>query len=786
MRTLNIKLLRNLWSLKGQGLAIASVIAIAIAMFVTSHTVIYALHNSQQSVYQRQHFADVFVNLKRAPESVAAKLRNIPGIAILETRVLAPLNIQIPNYQDTITGIAISIPDGTQPQLNRLFLRAGQLPEAEQDEQILISDAFAEAHSLHPGDRFAVVINGRYQQLLISGIAISPEFIAQMRPGDTVPDYAHYAIVWMNRTALESAFSMDGAFNNASLSLTPGARTEAVIVALDQSLQAWGGLGAYSREHQVSNRYLTQEIDQIKVLAFILPLMFIGVAAFLLNVVTARLVRTQREQIAILKAFGYSSLSVMLHFFMLVLVVVVLGTAIGIPWGMWMAAGLAEIYQNFFRFPWMVFSLQSSVAITAILIAGGAAITGTLGAVYRAYRLPPAEAMRPEPPPHFRHSYIENLGTRWLSSPARIILRNLIRQPVKASLSILGIGFAMALIMLSGFQKGAMNYMTTTQFRWAQKQDMTLMFTEPVAASAISELYAFPGVYYAESFRTAPAILRFGQREYHTALQGYLPDSKLFNLLNKNLETIRIPEEGLLLTDYLANFLGVKPGDQLQVSVQEGRRPLLDITVAGLVTEYVGMGAYMRQSTLCRLLREGETMSGAFLAIDPHAVSKLNNYLKGVPRISGVIRRNDTINAFNEMTKKTILVFTLFSMLMAAAIAFAVVYNNARIALAERSHELASLRVLGFTQSETAFILLGELFIITLMALPLGFSIGTGLCWLLTWEMQTDLYRVPLILAPETYASACSVVLAATLVSALIVTFMLTRLNIVSALKAAE
>jgi putative ABC transport system permease protein len=786
MRTLNIKLLRNFWSLKGQCFAISAVIAIAVAMFVASQTIIQALYNSQQSVYQVQRFAQVFASLKRAPESLAEQLRKIPGVALLETRVQAPVSLQLPNFHDAITGIAISIPDGTQPQLNRLFLRSGLLPETWRNDQAIISDGFADAHALRPGDSLAVIINGRYQQLHISGVAISPEFISQLRPGDTFPDHAHYAILWMNRKAIESAFAMDGAFNNVTLSLTHSAREKDVISALDQLLQPWGGLGAYGRDYQGSNRYLTQELDQLKTLALILPYMFIGVAAFLLNVVTARLVQTQREQIAILKAFGYGSFTVMFHYLALVLIIVVIGTAVGIPWGVWMAAGLANIYQNFFRFPWMVFGLSAAVAITAILIAGSATFVGTIGVVYRAYRLPPAEAMRPESPQHFRHTWIEKMGTRWLSSSMRIILRNLGRQPIKASLSIIGISFAVALIMLSGFQKGAMNYMAETQFRWIRKQDITLMFNEPVASRALSEIYALPGVYYAESFRIAPAILRYGQQEYRTALQGYSPDSKLFNLLNNHLQPITIPAEGVLLTDYLAHYLGVKLGDQLQVGVQEGRRPQLEIPVTGFVKEYVGVGAYLRKSTLSRLLKEDNTISGVFLAVNSQALPTLNTYLKEVPRVGGVIRRDDTIAAFTEMTHKTILVFTLFSMMMAGAIAFAVVYNNARIALAERSHELASLRVLGFTQSETAFILLGELVIVTFIALPLGYPIGVGLCWLLTLKMQSDLYRVPLILAPETYASACSVVLVATLVSAVIVVYALKRLDIVSALKAAE
>lgn len=786
MRTLNVKLLRNLWTLKGQCAAIGAVITIGVAMFVMSFTSLESLRLSQAGVYQSQRFAHVFADLKRAPESLASRLRDLPGVATLETRVRAPLNIQMPDFDEPVTGMALSIPDGSQPQLNRLYLRAGQLPEARRNDQTLISEAFAEAHQLQPGDRLSVVINGRYQRLWISGIALSPEYIYQIRPGEIMPDFSRYAILWLNRSALEAAFNMDGAFNNVSLSLSPGYSAEGVIAGLDRLLEPWGGLGAYARKDQLSHHYLEEELTQLETMGFFLPLIFLGVAAFLLNVVTARLIRTQREQIAVLKAFGYGSLTVALHYTALVLTVVLLGSVLGVALGAWLASGLAGLYQEFFRFPWLEFRLRPSVALTAIVVAGGAAVVGTLSAVHRAFRLPPAEAMRPEPPANFRRTLIERMGLRNLSQPTRIILRNLERQPAKAAMSILGIGLAVAVVMLSGFMQGSVSYMLDVQFRLAQKQDVTVTYTEPAAGRTVHELSALPGVRAAEGFRSVPAILYYGHREYRGALQGYTPGSELFSVLDTGLRPLEIPLEGVLLTDHLARILGVAPGDTLRVKVQEGRRPELEIPVAGLVNEFIGVGAYMHRATLTRLLGEGDTISGAFLAVEPERMTELNRRLERMPRIAGVNLRENTIRTFNETMDETLLTFTLFSMFMAGAIAFAVVYNNARIAFAERARELASLRVLGFTRTEVAFILLGELLLLTLLAIPIGFVLGAGLAQLLAWGMQTDLYRIPLVILPQTYATGAGVVLVATLLSALVVGRSLAKLDMVSALKAAE
>ncbi len=786
MRALQRKLLRNLWGMKGQGLAIAAVIATGVAMFVMSLTALDSLNLSQQSVYRSQQFAEVFASVKRAPESLLERLQQVPGVAIAETRVQAPLRIQMPAFAEPITGLALSIPDGQQPLLNQLYFRAGGLPDSARDDQLVVSEAFAEAHQLKPGDQLALIINGRYQNLQVAGIALSPEFIYQIRPGDLFPDFSRYAIVWMNRRVLEAAFDMDGAFNSLVISLAPGSRPEPVIAAVDLLLEPWGGLGAYDRDEQMSHRYLTQELTQLKAMAIILPLIFISVAAFLLNVVAARVIRTQREQIAVLKAFGYSRVDVALHYLQLVLVVVFIGSLAGVLLGVWMASGIASLYQDFFRFPWLEFRLRGVVVLAAIAIAGGATLLGVLATVLSAFRLPPAEAMRPEPPARYSISFIERLGPKTLSQPVRMILRSLARQPVKAALSVVGIGFAVAIMMVTGFQRSAITYMLDVQFRLAQKQDVTVSFYEPAERRALYELLALPGVTYAEPFRAAPAILRAGQREYRTPVQGYVPDAQLFSVLNTQLQPIAIPTEGLLLTDHLARFLGVKPGDSLQVSVQEGRRPQLDIPVVGLVQEYIGVGAYMHHARLSQLLRESETISGAFLAVDAQQLPELQRRLEQMPRVAAVTLRENSIRAFFDMMDQSILIFTLFSMAMAGAIAFAVVYNNARIAFAERSHELATLRVLGFARAEVAFILVGELMLLTLLALPVGFGLGVLLCQLLTLGMQTDLYRVPLVLTPQTYANSALVVLVATLASLLIVGRSLARLDMVSALKARD
>jgi putative ABC transport system permease protein len=787
MKSIDRKLLRDLWEMRGQALAIAGVIAGGVATFVMSLSTLDSLRLTQATYYQDYRFAEVFSSVKRAPLNLASRIRDIPGVDRVETRVLAPVTVEIEGFADPVTGLLISVPDEGEPLLNRLYLRAGRFVHPSREDEVVISDAFAAAHGFTPGARLHVTINGKRKGLTVVGVALSPEYIYEIRPGAIFPDYARYGIFYMARTPLSTAYDMDGAFNDVVLTLASGTVLQDVIDRLDDLLERYGGRGAYGREDQVSHKYLSQEIKGIEKFAVLLPAIFLAVAAFLLNVVISRLISTQREQIAALKAFGYRNMEIGIHYLKLVLIILAAGLAGGIAGGVWLGRAMSNLYQEFFRFPFLEYQLEPYVITTTCLVGLAAAVLGTLHGVRRAALLPPAEAMRPEPPVAYRETLIERAGLkRFFSQPTRMIARNIERKPLKSLLSVIGIAFACAIMMLGSFQEDAVDYMVNVQFGLSQREDLTVSFVEPAASGALYELESLEGVQYGEPFRAVPARLRFEHRSYRTAIQGLQPGGRLKRLLNRKLETITLPQSGLVLTDYLGGILGVTPGDTLRVEVLEGNRPVREVPVAALVSEYIGVSAYMHRETLNRLMREGNVLSGAYLAADPLKHNEIFSKLREVPRIAGTVVREDAIQSFYETMAESILIFTFFIVLLAGTVAFGVVYNSARIALSERGRDLASLRVLGFTRGEISYILLGELGVLTLAAIPIGFLIGRGLCAYLIVAMQSELYRVPLILEQSTYAFAATVVIVSACISGLIVRRKLDHLDLVVVLKTKE
>lgn len=787
LSALHRKLLRDLWHLKSQVVAITLVMACGVATFVMSVSTATSMYRNQGRFYERFRFADVFVNLKRAPMSLAARLAAVPGVARLETRVVAQVNLDVPGMVEPAQGSLISIPDHPTHGLNELHLRLGRYPEPASRTEVLVHESFAQAHNLRPGESFFANINGKKHRLAVVGVALSPEYIYPIRPGELLPDDKRYGIIWMRRSELEASFDMKGAFNNATLSLLPGANAAAVIKSLDTLTAPQGGLGAFTREDQVSHRFVSDELSQLRAMASIPPTIFLAVAGFLLNIVIGRLVRTQREQIAALKAFGYTNRKVALHYLSFAAVITLAATILGTAAGAWMGRGMTRMYVKFFRFPELGYELQPAVGLGAVLFAGVMALVGVMTAVRNAARLPPAEAMRPEPPASYRPTFIERLGLEaWFSQTVRMILRHIERQPVKALLSVLGVALAVSVMILGSFSKDMVAFILEFQFQRCQRQDAIVTFTEPTARRAMWALAATPGIQKVEGFRNVGARLRSAHRSHLVGIMGLEKDHSLFQLLDIKGSAIELPSQGMIISQSLADILQVRTGDILEVEVLEQERPRLSVRVAGLINDFSGTSAYMSLAALNHAMKEGPVMSGAFVTLDSAMSGRTYLELKNMPRVASVNLKHAAIDNFNRSMSENLLRMRIYNIAFAGIIAFGVVYNAARIALSERGRDLATLRVLGFNRREVSRILLGEVGLLIFAGLPLGLVVGWGFAAVAVKALETRTQRFPLVVDPPTFAMAVLVVLIAACVSALVVRRRLDHLDLVEVLKARE
>ena len=787
MKAIDRKLLRDLWALKTQVISIALVIACGIGGFIASFSTHDSLVWSRNHYYDTARFPHVFATAKRAPLALAEAIRGIPGVSEVEMRVVRDAQLSIEGVVPPMIARLIGVDFAHPPAMSRLTLKSGRWPEPGAKGEVVVNQRFLEARRLKLGQRADVLLNGKLEHLTIVGTALSPEYIYATRGGG-MPDDEWFGVFWTDNKALAAAFNMEGAFNSVLLRLARNTSNAATAESLDRMLEPYGGFGAIGREDQISHKIVSQEINQQRVFGLVLPSVFLFVAAFILNVVLHRQVNAQRGEIAALKALGYEDRAIAWHYLKFASVIVLLGTAIGIGLGWRLGRAMTGLYADFFHFPEFHFRLLPWVVLAGAGATFAAAFGGAFAAIRGIVKLRAAEALRPPAPAEFRPLLVERLGYARVFTPAqRMILRNLERRPVRALLTVAGIAGSVAILLSGTFWVDAIEYFIDVQFNMVQRANVSVGFAEPAGDAARRELERLPGVWRAEATRTIPVRLVAGHRHYRTALTGLTDDAGLQRILDRDLRESKPVPGGVLLTTRLAERLDVAPGDTLVAEMLEGKRIKAEVRVAGTVRELAGMNAYMRLEELNRLAREGPLVSGAGLLVERGEEPRLLQRLKEVPAAAVVIVTRTLLDTFRATSAKNILFFTAILTAFAATIAVGVVYNNARIQLAERAWELASLRVLGFTRGEVSVLLLGELALEIAAAIPLGFVAGYWLSWLIIALMQHgELIEFPLVILPDTYLYAGAVVVAAGLASALIVRNRIDNLDLVAVLKTRE
>ncbi|MBT8450867.1 MAG: FtsX-like permease family protein [Deltaproteobacteria bacterium] len=785
---LDRKLLRDLMRLKGQALTIALVVAVGVANYITLRSAWRALGDSKAAYYEEYRFADAFARLKRAPDSVAEQLGEVPGVASVYPRIVEEVLLPIGGILTPAQGQIVSLPSHGRPPMNDVYVKSGRFPEPGRGNEVLIYEPFAREHELRPGSTVPAILNGKLHELIVVGLALSPEYVFAIEPGGITSNDERFAPMWMSGTSVAAAFQMEGAFNDVAIRLEPGADESAVLIAIDRILEPYGGLGAYGRSLQISNSILEGELAQIEAEVVFLPGAFLAVAAFLLNVVFSRMVTMQRGQIAVIKAVGYESSTIAMHYFKMVCVIVLFGSAIGVALGAWLADAMLDLYAGFFRLPMTRGRLDLPVAINAVIASLLAAVAGIAFAIRSAVTLPPAEAMRPPSPARYRASPIEQVpGLRRLHQTTMMVFREIWRRPLRTLLSSAGIAFALAIIILGRFGKDAHGPILDLQFGRQQREDISVIFKNEVEDRSLGYLAHLPGVDQVDGYRMTPVRFRLGPRWRDTVLIGLPPDSHLRRLFTRQFQPARIPHSGVLLTDVLADILGAEPGDLIDVELKEGDRGTRQLRVSGTIDEAFGIQGYMQKSSLHELLREKPTINTALLRVNPGRETELHAYLTDIPTVQSIHRKRTILEKFEGQTRKTMQAITLILTLFATAIAVAVVYNNARVSLSVRSRDLATLRVLGFTRAEISAILLGEQAIQVCLGIPVGMALGTwGVKALVELQADPEQFRLPMLISSQTYAFSVVVVLAAAVLSALLVRRRLDTLDLIGVLKTRE
>ncbi len=787
MSPLDRKLLRDLWHMKGQASAIGMVIAVGVAMLVMMTGLVTSLSETKATYYERYRLADVFAPVTRAPNHLATRLAAINGVSAVEPRVVGGALIDLPGRDLPVQAQAVSLPDLRTPRLNDVFLTDGRIIDSDHSDEILLLQSFARVHGLKPGDRIEATMNGARRSFRIVGLAQSPEFLYTTAPGELMPDDARFGVIWVSRSALAAAYDMKGAFNEALLSLSRDANEAAVQGAVDRILDPFGGTGAYPLADLMSNRFITEEINGLEVSAAVVPPIFLAVAAFLLYIVINRMVQSEREEIGLMKGFGYTNAEVGSHYFKMVLAIAIGGALLGCLLGIAGGRALIEVYTAYYKFPFLVFQLDPASFIIGVTVSVLSASVGGLLVLRRVFALTPASAMAaPTPPDYSRAGGVARSLTGWMDQPSRMVVRRITRQPGRMAGAMIGIACGMGLSVSMITIYAGFDRTFDLTFSVIDRSDVSVSFTHAASEKTIFELQRMPGVSRVEPVRQVPAVLRNGLFTHRGAITGLVPHAQLNRALESDLSEIQMREGGIVLSTGLADILHIRPGQMLSVEVREGRQPVLQIPVTGVAESLLGSPAYMDLDALNRALREPNRVSGAYLAIDKALAGEIYSALQDMPTVAGVSLKSDALKAFKNLMNSGAGAIRYVMGAIAFVITFGIVYNAARIAYAERARDLASLRVIGFTNGEAAFVLLGELAVVTLVALPIGAVMGYYLSFAIAAGFSTELYQIPAIFHAESYGFAAMVVIGAAIASGWLVKRDIDRADLVSALKTRE
>ena len=781
------KMLRELWKLRGQLLSIGLVVAAAVMTLVTMRGTYDALVDARASYYSDYRLGDLWASLERAPEPIRRQIEGLDGVAAVQTRVTSAATLILPWLDVPGQGLFVSVPDEGRANVDDIHVRDGRYLLPDGRNEVLVSESFYEANELASGDTLRAVINGVARSLIVVGSAISPAHSYSVPPGALYPDDERFGVFWVSRRLLGPSLAMEDAFNEVAVALTPGANTDALVREVDRILDPYGGLGSYTRPDQLSWKILNDELESNRTTGTVFPLVFLGVAAFLLNLVLGRLVGTQRTEIGALKAMGYHDREVGRHFLGYSFVSVGLGTLLGALGGVGSGGAMVVLCREYVKFP----VLEYELAVHLVLVGGAfslvAAFVGGAGSVRRATSLPPAEAMRPIAPDTFAPGRFERWGwTAWLSIGGRLVLRNLERRPVRAALSSLGVAFSVAILVVGMFMFDGVDRMMDRQFEHVQREDLGVAFNRDVAGGVRHDLAAIPGVLRVEPYVTVPVRLRHRHRERELAITGLELDSRLRRIIDASGREHALPARGLIVSRLLADRLGALPGDTLLVEALTGRQHTVPMVVAGTVDDVLGISAYASLESLRPLTREGPRASGAYLLTEHRHVPAIAAELQQAPLVAGVVSPDDMLESFQKQMDESFLVAVSFTLGFAMVISVAVIYNGTRIALSERGRELASLRVLGLTKREVSTLLFGEQAVITLLAIPLGWAIGYALSHVVVNALASETYRIPLIVAGRTYAWTAAITVASALASAALVRRRLHGMDLIAVLKTRE
>ncbi len=760
MGILSKKIWRYIVRNMGQFLAAAAVVMGGIIVYVSMSSAYFNLGQARVDFYRENRFADYYFHLVKAPEGVIKQIAMLDGVKSANGRIQRDLPV-IKENNERATARVVSYNLPMEEGLNQLTVVQGRSFEEKMGSgptEVVLDPKYLKANNLDWGDEITVIVEGKETFLTVVGAAISPEFIYAMKDNaDILPDPLKFGIFMVENHQAQQILNMSGQINQVIIELDLGADQDAVISAIKDVLRPYGLLASYPRSDQLSDAMLEAELDQLRGVTTVLPVIFLAIAAAIQFVILRRMIKSQRAQIGLMKGTGYHNFQIILHYTFYALAVSMTGAIVGILLGIRFSFYFTDLYATYFNLPVNFATLNLQAIVTGILMCLLIGCIAGLTAARGVVRIQPAESMRPEPPAIGGKSLLEYWPWLWrrLSAGWKMTMRNINRNRGRFAVTLMGVVFSVALLVISFFVYDAVDYMMQKFFYQGQTYDLSIRFDSLMAETEMLNISHIEGVQKVEPFLELPVRIHFGNGSEDEVLLAYGPDLTMKELEDDDGKPIIIPEDGILLNERTARKLNVGRGDEVEVETLLPTGPVHweKAVIVGQVRQMVGSGSYIDLQQANRLLQERNLVSAAMIKVEPGMVSQVEAEINKMLGGASVLSHQKEIANF-ENYLATMDVSIAIMVLFAAILGFAIVYNASVMNLAERNREIGCMRVIGFSVREVSGMLFKENMVHSVLGVILGLPFGRWIASAYINSITTDLYTLPVIIYPRTYLLA--------------------------------
>lgn len=780
-------LLRDIKKSKGQFISILIIVILGVTFYTSLNSAFKNLSNSSIKYYEEYRLADLWIDLDKAPISIKEKVEKLSNVEMVTGRIVKDASINISDENATLR--FITLPDIKSNIVNDLTIKSGRYFSESDSNQCLLDEDFFKANNLKLGEYIYPVINGNQAKLKVLGVVKSPEFIYTLKDsGELIPDNKRFGIIYIKQSFGEAIFDLKGSVNNISIKVKSGSDVDEVKDDVKKLLKNYGVKSSIDRKQQTSTMMVDAEIKKLQSTGGSFPVIFFMVASVIIYIMMGRMVENQRIQIGVMKALGFTNVQVLIYYMSYSTIIAVSGSLIGSILGTYMGFSITKLLNQYFNLPLSNTQIYGEFVIPAFLLTLIFCLFAGYNSCKIIFKIMPSEAMREKSPISGKKIVVEKVDFIWrnINKLERIIMRNLFRYKRRVLLTSLGVIFSSAILLVAFSMNDSVNFMIKQQYGSIQNYDIKVKFSKLLSINDLSTIKDIQHVVEFEPILETGIELSNGWKSKEVGFTALTQNPKMYKVEDKSGNSVTLPQNGLLISEKLANILGIKVNDSVNVKFFFPEKEEKKMVVKGIVVQYLGLSTYTSMNNLNSVLGEGVIANSAVLKLESSAFeNEVKNKLKDMPGVSSVESKADSSNALTknmEAMKSTIGMLIMLS----ATLLIAVLYNIATINIFERQRELATLKVLGFNNKEVKKLIFNENYIISIFGIIIGLPLGTWLGGYLIEASSTDAYSIPYVVEFKSYVITIILTLIFTVITNMALMRKIKAINMLEVLKNKE